>query len=84
MEQEEFELAETTENYGHIVKQIDDKHRIIRCVDNIQFISQTKTGGASDRPWRSESYYMTKAGAERQSYKFQEAALSLFDVETAL
>ena len=89
MEQE----AETTDNYEHIVKQIDDKHRIIRCVDNIQYISQTKTGGKSERPWRSQSYYMTKAGARkaepsgrltslitnRQSYPYREAALSLFE-----
>ena len=27
------EEAETTDNYEHIVKQIDDKHRIIRCVE---------------------------------------------------
>lgn len=95
LEQEEFEvisegntrsgclqhhqLAETTDNYEHIVKQIDDKHRIIRCVDNIQFISQTRTGGQSQYPWRSESYYMTKAGANRQSYPYRDAALSLFE-----
>lgn len=79
MEQEEFEQAETTENYEHIVKQIDDKHRIIRCVEDVQYISQTKTGGQSQYPWRAVSYYMTKAGAERQSYAFRQAALSLFE-----
>ena len=72
---EQEEQAETTDNYEHIVKQIDRKHRIIRCVDNIQYISQIRTGGKSERPWRSESYYMTEAGANRQSYPYREAAL---------
>ena len=73
------ELAETTDNYEHIVKQIDDKHRIIRCVDNIQYISQIRTGGKSQYPWRSESYYTTVVGAARQSYPYRDAALSLFE-----
>ena len=75
----EQELTETTDNYEHIVKQIDDKHRIIRCVDNIQYISQIRTGGKSERPWRSESFYTTVAGANRQSYPYRDVALSLFE-----
>ena len=77
--EEQEEQAETTDNYENIVKQIDSNHRIIRCADNIQYISQIRTGGKSERPWRSESYYTTLAGANRQSYPYRDAALSLFE-----
>ena len=72
-------MKEGLDEYPNIVKQIDSNHRIIRCVDNIQYISQIRTGGKSERPWRSESFYTTKAGANRQSYPYREAALLLFE-----
>ena len=75
----EFELTETKDNYEHIVKQIDSNHRIIRCSDDIQYISQHRVDGKSEYTWRSESFYTTLAGANRQSYKFRDAALSLFE-----
>ena len=75
----EQELTETTDNYVNIVKQVDSNHRIIRCVDNIQYISQIRTGGKSEYPWRSQSFYTTVAGANQQSYPYREAALLLFE-----
>ena len=72
-------MKEGLDEYPSVVKQIDSNHRIIRCSDDIQFISQHKVDGKSEYPWRSESYYTTKAGANRQSYPYREAALSLFE-----
>ena len=72
-------MKEGLEDYPSVVKHIDDRHRIIRCSDDIQFISQHRVDGKSKWPWRSESFYTTVAGANRQSYKFQQAALSLFE-----
>ena len=72
-------MKEGLDEYPNVVKQIDSNHRIIRCVDNIQYISQIRTGGKSQYPWRSESFYTTKAGANRQSYPYREAALLLFE-----
>lgn len=68
-------MKEGLDNYPNVVKQVDSNHRIIRCVDNIQYISQNRVDGKSQYPWRSESYYTTVAGANRQSYKFRESAL---------
>ena len=75
---ETINTQETSDNYTFIVKMIDSRHRIIRCKDNIQYISQIRTGGNSKRPWRAVSFYLSKAGAARQSPPFQEAARSLF------
>ena len=68
-------MKEGLDDYPSVVKQIDSNHRIIRCSDNIQYISQHRVDGKSKWPWRSESYYTTKAGANRQSYPYREAAL---------
>lgn len=77
-------LSETSDNYKFIEKQIDDKHRIIRCKEDIQYISQIKTGGNAQRPWRAISFYVTKAGAKRQGLPFQQAALSLFPLDASV
>ena len=70
---------EGLDDYPNVVKHIDDRHRIIRCSDDIQFISQHRVDGKSEYTWRSESFYTTVAGANRQSYPYREAALSLFE-----
>lgn len=64
---------ETTDDYDHVVKQIDSKHRIIRCKDNIQYISQFKDGY-----WKGESYFTTLSGAKKQRSPFYPSSCELF------
>ena len=90
-------MKEGLDSYPSVVKQIDSNHRIIRCSDDTQYISQIRVDGKSQYPWRSESFYTTVAGARkvklsgrltslitnRQSYPYREAALLFFVVPQA-
>lgn len=76
-------MKEGLDHYHGVVKKIDDEHRIVRCSDNIQFISQHRVDGKSKYPWRSVSFYTTVLGAERQQDVYRKEALSLFTAELA-
>lgn len=73
-------MKEGLDGYDNVVVQIDDSHRIIRCSDDIQFISQYRVMEKNRYPWRSVSFYQTALGAKRQEDIYLQPALSLFEV----
>lgn len=66
--------SESQDSYPRVVVALDNKVRIIRCKDNIQYVTQVRSGEL----WKGSSYFATLKGAEIQDLRVREHAINLF------
>lgn len=56
---------ESDDNYDYMVAWLGDKHRLIECKDNIQWILQERDGKGEKR-WRNVKFMNTREGVLRR------------------
>jgi hypothetical protein len=53
-------LQETADQYRGLVAQLCDRHRVVTCKDDLQWILQRRKKGGAERPWRGVGYFRTR------------------------
>lgn len=51
---------ETSDTYAGVLVQFSNRHRVIVCRDDVQWIIQGRKKGGADRPWRALGYFRTR------------------------
>ena len=51
---------ETADDYVGVLARFCDRHRVITCKDDIQWILQRRKRGGAERPWRGVGYFRTR------------------------
>jgi len=61
---------ETADDYAKVVARLDERHRIIVCRDNLQWILQRRDRRTGTRPWASLRYCQTREALIRDCRHF--------------
>ncbi len=56
---------ETADDYSGVIAQLCDRHRVIVCRGNWQWIPKRRKKGGAVRPWRAVGYFRTKVALVR-------------------
>ncbi|MXQ06791.1 hypothetical protein GQ651_02920 [Alphaproteobacteria bacterium GH1-50] len=56
----EISLQETSDDYSRVAARLCDRHRVVVCHDDCQWIAQRRKRGSAERPWRSVGYFRTR------------------------